>query len=245
MVSTSTRRGFAALLALLAASPDPVVAMDDMESFWRVDLMAERRFHSLSPAWEWKAKAWYGNDYHKLRVEHSGVLEDSGKIDKEGGTKGIDSRLFYSRLISDFWDAKAGVQLTVFSPTEHRGAFMAGVEGLAPYGFHIDAVASVTASGVVMARLEVSYDILFSHQLILTPFVEAVAATRDDRAIDLGSGLSRFELGLRLRYEIAKEFAPYIGVSFEQFTGNTAAFVASDGDPTSKLRLIVGLKTWF
>jgi len=243
MASTSTRLALAAMLLLAAAAP--AAAMDDAEPFWRVDLMGERRFHDRSPAWEWKAKAWYGNDYHKLRVENSGVLEDSGKIDKEGGTKGIDSRLFYSRLISDFWDAKAGVQLTVFSPTERRGAFIAGIEGLAPYGFHVDAVASITATGVVMARLEVSYDILFSQQLILTPFVEAVAASKDDPAIDLGSGLSRFELGLRLRYEIVKEFAPYFGVSYEQFTGNTATYVAADGDTISKLRFLVGLKAWF
>jgi copper resistance protein B len=68
---------------------------------------------------------------------------------------------------------------------------------------------------------------------------------QNDPAIELGSGLARYELGLRLRYEIAKEFAPYIGVSFEQFTGNTAGFVSAAGEPTSLVRALVGLKFWF
>jgi copper resistance protein B len=242
MASIGTRLALALLLASIAA---PAAAMDDAAIYWRVDAMAERRFHDRAPAWEWKSKAWLGDDYNKLRIENSGVLSDTGKIDKEGGTKGIDSRFFYSRLISDFWDAKVGVQATVFGPGLVRTAFIAGFEGLAPYGFHVDATASIGQSGVAMLRLEVDYDILFTQKLIATPFVEAVFASGDDRAIDLGAGLSRFEVGVRLRYEFAKEFAPYVGVSFEQFTGATASYVAADNEPTSKVRAMVGLKVWF
>jgi copper resistance protein B len=242
MARTSTSLALAALLAALAS---PAAAMDDAAVFWRVDAMAERRFHDLAPAWEWKTKAWLGDDYNKLRIESSGVLADSGKIDKEGGTKGIDSRFFYSRLISDFWDAKAGIQAVVHGPGLVRTGFIAGFEGLAPYGFHVDVTASLSQTGIAMLRLDVEYDIPLTQKLIATPFVEAVVASGDDRAIDLGAGLSRFEVGLRLRYEFAKEFAPYVGVSFEQFTGNTASFVAADNEPISKLRAMVGLKVWF
>jgi copper resistance protein B len=242
-MATSTSR--VALAALLAATASPAAAMDDSAIFWRIDAMAERRFHDRAPAWEWKAKAWIGDDYNKLRMENSGVLSDNGVIDKEGGTKGIDSRVFYSRLISDFWDAKIGIQATVFGPDLSRTAFIAGFEGLAPYGIHVDLVGAFSQTSVATLRLEVAYDILLSQKLIATPFAEAVVASGDDRAIDLGAGLSRFEVGLRLRYEIAKEFAPYIGLSFEQFTGATASYVAADNDPTSKLRFLVGLKTWF
>lgn len=232
-----------ALLALIV--PMPAQAMDDTAIFWRFDGLIEHRFHNQEPASEWKAKAWLGDDHNKLRVESSGVLRDDGRIDGEGGTKGIDSRFFYSRLISPFWDAKAGVQVTVFDRGLTRTGFVAGFEGLAPYGFHVDAVGAVSQTGVATLRLDVGYDILLSQKLIAQPFVEAVVASGDDRAIDLDSGLSRIEAGLRLRYEIAKEFAPYIGVSFEQFTGATATYVATDGDPTSKLRVLVGLKVWF
>lgn len=242
-MSTSTRRALAALLLLVWASP--ALAMDDGAIFWRFDGLVERRVHDLAPAVEWKVKGWIGDDYNKLRLESSGVIADNGQIDGEGGTKGVDSRFYYSRLISDFWDVKAGVQATVFARGLTRTGFVAGFEGLAPFGFHVDAVVGFSQTGIATLRLDIDYDILLSQKLIATPFMEAVVASGDDRAIDLGSGLSRFEIGARLRYEFAKEFAPFIGVSFEQFTGSTASYVAAGHEPTSKLRAIVGLKVWF
>jgi len=236
--------GALAVLLALAVAPS-ARAMDDQDIFWRVDGFAEKRITAIGPATEWQALGWIGNDLTKLRLQNSGVVDDNGRIENEGGTKGIDSRLFYSRLISDFWDAKAGVQFTVFDQGVTRSGFLAGVEGLAPYGIHIDAVAGVSQTGVLSARLEASYDILLSQKLIARPYLEAMLASKDDPAIQLGSGLARYEVGLRLRYEIVKEVAPYVGVSFEQFTGATANFVAAGGGATSNLRGLVGLKFWF
>jgi copper resistance protein B len=223
----------------------PAFAMDDQATFWRFDGRVEKRLTSVAPATDWATSAWIGNDSTRLRLQNSGVIDDSGHIDNEGGTRGIDSRFFYSRLISDFWDAKAGVSFTVFDGGVTRSGFMAGFEGLAPYGIHVDAVLGVSQTGVVSARVDASYDFNLSQKLIAQPFVEAMLASQDDPAIQLGSGLARYEVGLRLRYEIVKEFAPYVGVSFEQFTGNTASFVAAGGGPTSNLRALVGLKVWF
>jgi len=223
----------------------PVAAMDDQATYWRFDGRAEKRLSSVAPATEWAAAAWIGDDSTKLRLYNSGIVGDSGRIDNEGGTKGIDSRAFVSRLIADFWDAKAGVSFTVFDEGVTRTGFAAGVEGLAPYGIHVDATFGVSQTGVVSARLDASYELLLSQKLIAEPYLEAMLASKDDPEIQLGSGLARFEIGLRLRYEIAKEFAPYVGVSFEQFTGNTAAFVAATGEPTSLVRALVGLKFWF
>ena len=223
----------------------PVLAMDDQATWWRFDGRVEKRLTALAPATDWATSAWIGDDLTKLRLQNSGVIDDAGHIDNEGGTRGIDSRFFYSRRISDYWDAKAGVQFTVFDQGVTRSGFIAGVEGVAPYGIHLDAVLGVSQTGVVSARLDATYDILLSQKLIAQPFAEAMLASQDDPAIQLGSGLARWEVGLRLRYEIAKEVAPYIGVSFEQFTGTTANLVAAEGGPTSNLRALVGLKVWF
>jgi copper resistance protein B len=223
----------------------PALAMDDQATWWRFDGRVEKRLTSLAPATDWATSAWIGDDLTKLRLQNSGVIDDSGHIDNEGGTRGIDNRFFYSRRISDFWDAKAGVQFTVFDQGITRSGFIAGVEGLAPYGIHLDAVLGVSQTGVVSARLEATYDVLLSQKLIAQPFAEAMLASQDDPAIQLGSGLARWEIGLRLRYEIVKEVAPYLGVSFEQFTGTTANLVAAEGGPTSNLRALVGLKVWF
>jgi copper resistance protein B len=213
------------LAALAACVALPALAMDDQATYWRFDGRVEKRLTSVAPATEWATSAWIGDDSTKLRLQNSGVIDDSGHIDNEGGTKGIDNRFFYSRRVSDYWDAKAGVQLTVFDQGVTRSGFIAGVEGVAPYGIHIDAV--------------------LSQKLIAQPFLEAMLASQDDPAIQLGSGLARYEVGLRLRYEIVKEVAPYVGVSFEQFTGATANLVAAAGGPTSNLRALVGLKVWF
>ncbi len=223
----------------------PVLAMDDHATWWRFDGRVEKRLTALAPATDWATSAWIGDDLTRLRLQNSGVIDDAGHIDNEGGTRGIDSRFFYSRRISDYWDAKAGVQFTVFDQGVTRSGFIAGVEGVAPYGIHLDAVLGVSQTGVVSARLDATYDVLLSQKLIAQPFAEAMLASQDDPAIQLGSGLARWEVGLRLRYEIAKEVAPYIGVSFEQFTGTTASLVAAEGGPTSNLRALVGLKVWF
>jgi copper resistance protein B len=232
-----------ALLAFGIASP--AAAMDDQAAYYRFDLLAEKRITSLAPATEWNALGWAGGDDWKLRLQSAGVLTDSGQIDNEGGTKGIDSRLYLSRMIAPFWDAKAGVQVAVFDRGLHRSGFLAGVEGLVPYGIRLDAVAGVSETGVASLRVEAEYGILLSQRLVAQPFVEGMLASQDDPSIRLGAGLSRIEGGLRLRYEIEKEFAPFVGVSFEQFTGNTAGLVAGDGEATSSLRALVGLKIWF
>ncbi len=232
------------LVVALIVAALPTRAMDDQATYWRVDGLFERRISS-TPDVHWKGSAWIGDDLDKLRLQSSGVLTDGGLIDGEGGTQGIDNRLYYSHLIAPFWDAKAGLQLSVFNGGQQRAGFLAGVEGLAPYGIHVDAVAGISNTGVVSARLEATYDILLSQKLIAQPYAEAMLASANDPAIRLGSGLSRFEAGLRLRYEIVKEVAPFVGVSFEQFTGNTASFAAADGEATSRLRALVGLKVWF
>jgi copper resistance protein B len=232
-------------LALLLLSAAPAMAADDPMTFWRVDGLVERRASAVAPDTAWQGSAWIGDDSNRIRLESSGALDDNGRIDNEGGTQGIDSRLFYSRMIAPFWDAKAGLQVSAFDRGQSRAGFVAGVEGLAPQGIHVDAVASISNTGIVSARFEATYDILFTQKLIAQPFVEAVMASADDPAIRLGSGLSRIEGGLRLRYEIEKEVAPFIGVDFEQFTGATAGFATNDGAPTSKLRLLAGVKIWF
>jgi copper resistance protein B len=240
---TITERLAAVLLSVAIASP--AKAMDDQTVFWRVDGLFERRAASIAPTTAWQASAWIGGDTDKLRVESSGVLDDDGRIDNEGGTEGIDTRLLYSHMIAPFWDAEAGVQFSLFNNGVKRSGFLAGVQGIAPYGMHLELLAGINELGILTGRVEATYDILLSQKLIAQPFADVTVASADDVQIGLGNGLAKIEGGLRLRYEIEKEIAPYIGVDFEQFTGATAGFAASQGEQTSKLRVLVGLKLWF
>src|SRR5882757_335617 len=96
-----------ALAMATACIATPVLAMDDQATYWRFDGRVEKRLTSVAPATEWATSAWIGDDSTKLRLQNSGVIDDTGHIDNEGGTRGIDNRFFYSHRISDYWDAKA------------------------------------------------------------------------------------------------------------------------------------------
>lgn len=238
-----TWRGASVLLLLLPLA-GPAEAMDDQATFWRVDGLFTRRI-SDAPDTQWNVGARIGGDRDKLQLQSSGIVTDSGQIEGEGGTQGIDNRLFYSRSIAPFWGAKAGVQLSLFAERQTRAALLAGVEGLAPYGIRLDVVAGISETGIASLRLEADHDVLLSQKLIAQPYIEAMLASGNDAAIGLGAGLPRVEVGLRLRYEIEKEFAPFVGVSFEQFTGSTATYAVAAGEPASRWRALAGLKVWF
>ncbi len=69
--------------------------------------------------------------------------------------------------------------------------------------------------------------------------------SKDDEAVGIGSGLSDMELGLRLRYEIRREFAPYIGVNWTGKFGQTADFARDEGEDTSDVQIVAGIRAWF
>jgi copper resistance protein B len=48
-----------------------------------------------------------------------------------------------------------------------------------------------------------------------------------------------------LRYEIAREFAPYIGVEWAGKTGETARLARNAGERTSGVSYVAGIRFWF
>ena len=67
----------------------------------------------------------------------------------------------------------------------------------------------------------------------------------DARSLVQGTGASGLELGLRLRYEIRREFASYIGVNWDKLFGGTADYAREEGESTNDLQFVVGVRTWF
>ena len=119
------------------------------------------------------------------------------------------------------------------------------MQGLAPYKFEVQATAYVGDGGRVEANVEAEYELLLTNRLILQPLVEVDFAAKDDEARGVGSGLSKAEAGLRLRYEFTRRFAPYVGVVHERAFGRTADLREADGEPVTDTRFVVGLRTWF
>ncbi len=185
----------------------------------------------------WDAQAWAGKDLNKLWIKSEGEQVDN---EVEEG----DVEVLYSRAIAPFWDLQAGWRHD-FRPTPSRDWAVFGVKGLAPYLFEVDATAYAGESGRLAASLDVEYEYMFTQKLILSPELEMNFYSKDDEAVGIGSGLSDMEAGLRLRYEIVREFAPYIGVNWWRKFGNTADYAKAEGSESSDTQFVTGFRLWF
>ena len=183
-------------------------------------------------------QGWVGTDTSKFW----GKVEGDGIVD--GPLEALEVQALYSRMISPFFDLQVGLRQDV-TPDVSRTHAVVGVQGLVPYWFEVDAAAFVSHTGDVTARLEAEYALLFSQRLVLQPRTEVNVAFQEIEALGIGSGLSSAEVGLRLRYEIRRELAPYIGVSWRQTVGGTADFARAAGDRSATTSFVAGLRLWF
>ncbi|WFL76099.1 copper resistance protein B [Altererythrobacter arenosus] len=185
----------------------------------------------------WDAQAWYGGDLVRFVLKSEGEGEFSGEVED------AEVQALYSRAIGPFFDLQAGVRLDL--KPETRSHFVIGVQGLAPYMFHVDAAAFLSDRGDLTARIEGEYDQKITQQLILQPRIELEASLQDIPEREIGGGLTKIESGLRLRYEIVPEFAPYIGVEYEAKLGETADIARANGEDPDGIKLLLGLRAWF
>lgn len=191
---------------------------------------------------EWGLSSWVGGDWNRI------WLKSEGEVETDGWAVDGEVQLVYSRLISAFWEVQVGVRgdLIAASGDERgRGHVIVGLEGLAPYWFEVEPVVMVSHTGAVSARLHVSHDLFVTQRLIAESSVEAEAAVQAVRAFGVGSGVNGIELGLRVRYEIAREFAPYAGIVWEQRFGETARFARDEGESAGAVQAVAGVRVWF
>jgi copper resistance protein B len=185
----------------------------------------------------WEAQAWIGGDVRKLWLRSEGLAE-GGRV--ESG----DIEVLYGQGVRAWWDVVAGIRHDIGEgPSRTWAAF--GVQGLAPYRFEVSATAYLGQAGRAAARLEAEYDTLFTNRLILQWRAEANLHGKGDPAVGIGSGLSTLEGGLRLRYEIDRQFAPYIGLERDWSFGRTADLRRADGKAANDIRVVAGVRIWF
>lgn len=187
----------------------------------------------------WDVEGWVGRDFNKLYLESEGVWSID---DEEVAEAGVE--LLYGRTITSFWDLQVGVRHD-FRPDPDRTFAALGVQGMAPYRFEVDATAYVSEDGDVSAGLEAEYDLLLTQRLILQPRLETGIALQEVEEYGVGQGFTDIELGLRLRYEIRREFAPYIGISWSRKLGETADLVEDEGGDIETTSFVLGMKFWF
>ena len=190
-----------------------------------------------SDAFSWDTKGWVGQDRNRFWFRTEGDRTD-------GRTEQAQVNLLYGRAIARWWDVTAGVRIDTL-PDTPRTALALGVQGLAPYWFEVEASAYIEPSGRTHVRVETEYDLLITNRLVLQPLVEFEVYGRADRERLIETGLSTGELGLRLRYEFRREFAPYIGVVWTRKFFGTADLAREAGEDVAGTRLAVGLRAWF
>lgn len=184
----------------------------------------------------WEAQAWYGDDYNKLWLKTEGERADD---ETEGRIE-----LLWDRITSRWWSVQAGLRQD-FSTGPSRTWASVGVQGLAPYFFEVEATVYVGEEGRTAARFSGEYDLLITQRLILQPEIEFEWFGRRDPQNAIGAGLSDMEAGLRLRYEIRRELAPYIGVHWQRTFGDTARMARAEGHDPSDIVFVAGLRAWF
>jgi len=180
----------------------------------------------------WEGSFYIGYDLDKLYIYSDGEATSDG-------LESSQNELVYSRAITPFWDAQVGLVYDKNADASQTWGEIA-IAGLAPYYFETRAALLVNGDGNIGLRLDTEYEMLFTQKLILSTSVEADIYTKDDATMQLGSGLSSMEAGLRLRYEFVREFAPYIGVTWEKTFGNTR-----DYNPINETNFLVGVRFWF
>lgn len=186
----------------------------------------------------WEGHAWYGGDINKIWVKSQG----EGTIGE--GLASAEVQALWSRAVSPFFDVQLGLRHD-FRPDPDRTYLALGVQGLAPYWLEFEAAAFVSEKGDISARVEAEHDLRLTRKLILQPLVQVDLAAQDVPELGIGAGLSTAEAGLRLRYEIKRELAPYVGVEYQRAFGDTARSRRAAGDDAGGWSFVVGVRTWF
>ena len=193
--------------------------------------------------YRWDVEGWYGGDYNRVWFKSEGQRDTAFKADYD-----VDFQLLYGRFIQKYYDFQIGprVETQMFRGRNvTRGLASIGIEGLVPYSYDLEANLFIDQNGAVSSRLSYTEELLMTQQLIFQGRFETNAAVQRVEEFTTGSGLNNLEFGVRLRYEIRREFAPYVGVSFDRSFGETATLVREDGGNPSQIRLAVGVRAWF
>ncbi len=236
-------RGIATRMGLLAQTrwPDPVA---DSGTFgYLLFDNAEFQQAGSSSAARWDILGWRGGDVHRFWVKSEGRTSTDIREGSE-----FEAQALYGRLIAPFFDLQAGVRVDqrVREGTDPTRVYaVLGLQGLSPYRFEIEPVLFISQKGQVSGRLTATYDVLFSQRLILQPRLETNVAVQRDEEIGIGGGWNDAEIGARLRYEMRREVAPYVGVTWKEGFGETHQLTTQQGRDHAHLAVVVGGRAWF
>ena len=200
--------------------------------------IAEYRAGSGADGYGWESEGWYGGDINRFwfKTEGEGAFGE--------GVESAEVQALYSHAIDPYWNVQGGLRYD-FKPNPSRVYATVQLEGLAPSFFDVEGALFLSNKGELLARVGGWYDQRITQRLILQPRVEVDLAAQNSREIGVGAGLSEAEIGVRLRYDIRREFAPYIGVQYQRAFGRTARYQRDEGEDVGGFQFLAGVRTWF
>jgi copper resistance protein B len=200
--------------------------------------IAEYQAREGADGYRWDGEFWLGGDINRFTLKSEGEGTFGALLER------AEIQTLYSRALDPYWNLQVGIRHDI-KPNPSRTYATIGIEGLAPYWFEVEGALFLSDKGDVFARAEAYYDQRITQDFVLQPRVEANFSAQDVLQNGVGPGLTDLEVGLRLRYERTREFAPYIGVSWERQFGGTARFSRAKGEGTGGFSFAAGVRTWF
>jgi copper resistance protein B len=223
--------------AMRASRADLQRSHGDFPVYWFQGDRFETQVRDGRDRYLWDVQGYYGGPTNRFWFKSEGEGAFGERIDD------AEFQTLYSHAIVPFWDVQAGVRQDIAGPDTTYGVI--GVQGLAPYMFEVDAALFVSHRGDITARIEGELDQRITQRLILQPRAEVNLSAQDVRRLGIGAGLDRVEVGVRLRYEFAREFAPYFGVEQSWRIGDSADYARARGEDPSVTNYVVGIRFWF
>ena len=223
--------------AMQASRSDLKQTHGDYPLFWFQADRAEAQIRKGSDGYLWDVQGYYGGTTSRFWFKSEGEGDFGGKLED------AEFQALYSRAIAPFFDMQAGIRQDVAGPDTSYAVI--GGRGLGPSMFEIDGALFLSHRGDLTARFEAELDQRITQRLILQPRAEINLAAQDVPQLGIGAGLDTIELGLRLRYEIKREFAPYIGIEQSWRVGQSADFARAAGEDNSVTNYVFGIRFWF
>lgn len=202
----------------------------------RLEAVRDGDSGATTGAYEFLAR--WGHDHSRL------VLKAEGEV-ADGQLEASSTEALWSHAIAPYWDAQLGLRHDTSEGGQARNWLALGIDGLAPYWFEVGVTAYLGEGGRTALGLSVEQDLLLTQRLVLQPRLEAQAHGRRDAVNGIGQGLSDATVGLRLRYEFSRQFAPYLGVEWAGHFGETADLRRAADEPVRETRAVAGLRFWF
>jgi len=233
----------ALLVLLLAVQVRPVGAqtMDHMKYlFVMIDHLEHAPSFGERPVLL-GGQAWYGGDFNRIWMK---VDAHASTREREGD---VEAQLLYSRLVSPWWDLQAGVRVdrTWGGEGRTRPHLAVAIQGLAPYWFEVESALFVDVDGHVSGTVAAAYDVLLTQSLMLEPELSVGWAAQEVPEWGIGAGIHDFEVGTRLRWEIRREIAPYVGYLWGRSFGATSDLRTAVGAPYRQGSFVLGVRAWY